>query len=362
MTSLFKELACALGSGMRAATATVIETKGSTPRKAGSKMLITSEGGVTGTIGGGCAENQVFNKGRAIMEEGRAVVLDVNLSLSPDSGSEMICGGRMRILVDPWAAGHAPVASRVAEETSERRSCVLVTHADEASITRGVIGEDLAVDEALRRLGIEDLERLVKNALAGDRPYFRETQGTLLTIEPFLPALSLVIAGAGHIAQPLATFGSMLGFHVTVMDDRDIFANPGRFPKAGRIIVGPFEEALRTLPIDRRTYVVLLTRGHDYDEECLRAVITRDAAYLGMIGSRRRVRAVIDKLKAQGFAEDLFERLHAPVGLDLGAETPQEIALCIAAEIEMVMKGGTGCPLSRKFAEQKKTGPPEDVI
>jgi len=355
-------LSRALKSGGRAVTATVIETKGSTPRKTGSKMVVTSDGACAGTIGGGCAENQVFSLGRELMEHGRAVVLDVNLSLSPDSGSEMICGGRMRILADPWSEADGALAERIAGELVARRSCVLVTAVRGEAVGRGLVAENRALDDGLKALEIPGLDPRVEEAFGSGRPSVTETPGEILVVEPLEPSLSLVLAGAGHIAQPLGVFGKMLGFHVTVLDDRDVFANPMRFPRADRIIVGPFEESLRTLPLDRRTYVVLLTRGHDYDEECLRAVLGSGAAYIGMIGSRRRVRVVVDRLKGQGFAPELFERLHAPVGLDLGAETPAEIALCIAAEIEHVLKGGTGCPLSRKKPPSQGESPGKETI
>lgn len=331
LLGIFRGLEDALGRGLGAVTATVVETRGSTPRKAGSKMLITSDGEVAGTIGGGCAESQVFSQGRALMEEVSPRVLTVDLTLSPDSGSEMICGGWMKVLAEPWRGADREIAACARDALEKRVPCALVTRISDGAPSRSVVTDG---DEAAQ-------------VLAREAPLFRESPGELLFVEPLLPALSLVIAGAGHIAQPLATLAKMLGFHVTVIDDRDVFANAQRFPGAARVIVGAFGETLKSLPIDGRTFIVLLTRGHDFDEECLEATLGRNAAYLGMIGSRRRVKAVKERLRRRGLGEDLFTDLYAPIGLDLKAETPGEIALSIAAELEMIKRGGTAQHLSR---------------
>ena len=139
--------------------------------------------------------------------------------------------------------------------------------------------------------------------------------------------------GAGHIAQPLAAMGSMLSFHVTVIDDRHQFANRERFPTANEIIVKPFQNAIDGLRLDKHCYLVSVTRGHAYDEEAVAAALRQPCGFVGMIGSKRRVRTTLDRLIEAGIPRERTEDVHAPLGLDIGAETPEEIAVAIIAEI-----------------------------
>lgn len=156
----------------------------------------------------------------------------------------------------------------------------------------------------------------------------------------------LVIVGAGHIAMPLARFGALLEFRVSILDDRPEFATSERFPDAAETIVGPYGETLASLDTDRDTYVVLVTRGHVHDAACLEVMLNRSAAYVGMIGSRTRVRTVMRHLAENGYPLERLRQIHAPIGLQLGARTPAEIALSIMAEIVSVRRGGTGASMA----------------
>jgi xanthine dehydrogenase accessory factor len=158
---------------------------------------------------------------------------------------------------------------------------------------------------------------------------------------------TLIIVGAGHVAQPLATLGKLIDFEVVVIDDRPQYANTERFPQADRVIAASFRPTLRDWPIDADTFIVLVTRGHSHDVECLLEVLDSPARYIGMIGSRRRVRAVIDLLEQeQGIPREKFDRVYAPVGIDIGAESPAEIGVCIIAEVVNVYRGGRAESLS----------------
>lgn len=163
----------------------------------------------------------------------------------------------------------------------------------------------------------------------------------------------LIIVGAGHIAVPLCEIGALCGFRVTVIDDRPQYAHPGRFPKATRVIAADIRRTVRELPMDANTYVVLVTRGHSLDVECLLEILDRPLAYIGMIGSRRRVSAVFSLLeREQGIPRAKLERVYAPIGLPIGAETPAEIAVAIMAEIINVRRGGRAVSLA---AERRRT-------
>jgi len=190
-----------------------------------------------------------------------------------------------------------------------------------------------------------------------------ETRPVRVYLELHHPQPELVVVGAGHIARPLATVGALLGCSVTVLDDRPEFATRERFPEAARVEKVDFTDPFRDLRIHRLTHFVLVTRGHKYDYECLRRILRADPqpAYIGMIGSRRRVRATYAQLLEEGIPRERIAHVRAPVGLDLGAETPAEIAVAVAAEIVLGWRGGTGAPLrdvervlDRFFGEERE--------
>jgi xanthine dehydrogenase accessory factor len=157
----------------------------------------------------------------------------------------------------------------------------------------------------------------------------------------------LIVVGAGHIAVPLAKFAKALDFHVTVIDDRLLFANRDRFPEADEVLVGDMAETIKSLPITSSTYIVLVTRGHKYDEPCLREIIHGPAKYIGMIGSKRRVKACFQRFRdEEKIADEVIQRVYAPIGLDINTETPEEIALSILAEMIKVRRGGKAESLS----------------
>jgi len=170
-------------------------------------------------------------------------------------------------------------------------------------------------------------------------------------VDVVLQKPSLVILGAGHIGQSLATIGELTGFSITVIDDRSDFANVERFPRADKIIVNDFGKALDKCIIGTNTYIVLVTRGHTHDVECLRQVIGSSAAYIGMIGSRRRVNTVLERLETEGFLKELLDQIYTPIGIDIGAETPEEIAVSIIAEIIKVRRGGKADSMSIRKRE-----------
>jgi xanthine dehydrogenase accessory factor len=164
-------------------------------------------------------------------------------------------------------------------------------------------------------------------------------------VEVIEAPVTLLIIGGGHIGLSLATIGAHVGFSVAVMDDREMYANAERFPMADFVKAGDFNQMIADFPIGRNTYIVMVSRGHKQDETALRAVVPRGAAYVGMIGSKRRVSTVLRHLAEEGFAIEDLERIYTPIGFDLGAETPEEIAVSIMAEIIAVRRGGDGRPM-----------------
>lgn len=222
-----------------------------------------------------------------------------------------------------------------------------------APVSSGLLGRRLAWDGARLHGDLDEplltqaAQRILLGASAAPGCLPIPDAGIELYVERVMPPPDLVIVGAGHIAQPLSRLGRLLDYRVTVVDDRPDFARRERFPEADRVVVADFEDPFAGIPIGPRTFVVLVTRGHRYDYDCARALarMRAEPAYLGMIGSRRRIRAAFEQLAAEGFSVEWLERVHAPLGLDVGAETPAEIAVAIAAEMILTARGGTGEPL-----------------
>lgn len=368
MRAFFQELAESLEQGETVALATIVKRRGSVPREVGAKMIVHPGGAITGTVGGGCGEAEIWRSALGAIETGRPQSVSVDLTEEIALTSQGVCGGTYEVFVQPWSNnGHAlPIGlpmgqyARAAEAAlAANQAAALATVIHATGAWRQQVGAQMLVreDGALTgTLGLDDALELAirETALAAMRagePGVVEYAGPAdsvaeVFIDPFLPRPDLIIVGAGHIAVPLAKLAASLDFDVTVIDDRASFANKERFPDARQIIVAGAEAALGGLRITPRSHLVLVTRAHSHDVEALRAVITSDAAYIGMIGSQRRVWTVYKLLHDEGVPAERLTRVHAPIGLDLGGTTPAEIALCIMAEIMMLRRGGTGRPLS----------------
>jgi xanthine dehydrogenase accessory factor len=336
------------------ALATVINVRGSTPREIGAKMIIREDGQV-GTIGGGCGEAEVFRKARGMLGEGTGSRLaEVDLTGDFDQQEIGTCGGIMDVFIDLWAPADLPLARKLAESAENNRPAALLTVIDSGVRSEAPVGAKMVIDPTgsevgaqltgLEETALRQLSNRASDALAALLEV--DASGALspvthlesnglprLFVDPITGAQRLIIVGAGHIAQPLCELGAMLGFHVTVIDDRASFANRTRFPHADLIIAKPFTVAIEGLRLDRHCFLISVTRGHAFDEEVVRAALRQPACFIGMIGSRRRTRAMLARLAEDGVSAARLEEIHAPLGLDIGAETPEEIAISIIAEI-----------------------------
>jgi xanthine dehydrogenase accessory factor len=238
----------------------------------------------------------------------------------------------------------------------EGRSVALVTVVKAAGKYTSAWGQRALVWPDREPLGSLGLGALEARALADAMAALSQRQSQILSyegdqVELFVEVQrrppTLMIVGAGHVAQPLATLGKLIDFEVVVIDDRPQYANRERFPQADRVIAAPFRSTLHNWRIDADTFIVLVTRGHSHDVDCLLEVLDSPARYIGMIGSKRRIQAVFDLLeKERGIPREKFDRVYAPIGLDIGAETPAEIAMCIIAEIIKIYRGGRAESLS----------------
>jgi xanthine dehydrogenase accessory factor len=216
----------------------------------------------------------------------------------------------------------------VLEELSAGRKAVVMTHFSDKAIEKDLISESALAATAVNgytpaRLAFDSGELQCE---------FKAPQDILLA-EPYFPESRLIVLGGGHIARPLCEFAAKCGFAVTVVDDRPSFANTQRFPEANRVLCESFDRCFPLLNINKSTFVVIITRGHRHDLDCLRQVLKLDTAYTGMIGSRRRVRAAMAQLLDEGYPKDKLDAVRAPIGLDIGAETPEEISISILSEL-----------------------------
>lgn len=198
----------------------------------------------------------------------------------------------------------------------------------------------------------------VAGEVAGESLTERRVEGaTSVYVEVVGARPVFLVVGAGHIGRYLARMASLLEFEVAVLDDRADFADPALLPEADHVICDEFEPALDAFPINARTHIVMVTRGHRQDEQSLRRCLGRGAAYIGMIGSRRRTATVLEHLRDEGFGAAELARIRTPIGLDIGAETPAEIALSIMGEVTMLRRGGTGAPMYHRPAHLRESQP-----
>jgi xanthine dehydrogenase accessory factor len=314
---IYDELLSLLSQGA-VVVATVISTKGSVPREVGAKMLITCDRCID-TIGGGAGEAKVIAQARKVLQTGEKRRIEIDLSGSPKRQTEGVCGGWMEILLERWQGDAAiAIARQIITELKLGRSVILVTPFGDA------------------------YPYLIKEK--GERRKEKDSEAFIEVLEP---APMLLIVGAGHVGEQLARVAHLIGFQIAIQDDRPEWANSERYPQAA-FIYSNIEQALEELSNHSSLHVALVTRGYRYDLDALTALLNRDlpCAYIGMIGSERRVMQVYEQTKQMGISEDKLTSIYAPIGLDIGALTPAEIAISIGAELIMLRRGGTGRSLS----------------
>jgi xanthine dehydrogenase accessory factor len=304
------------------ALATVTATVGSTPQKQGSSALFGDAGLIAGTIGGGMVENQVAEIIRNTMPMKKSGYYRFDLDKDIRSEEEAICGGHMNILIDANPGMHQPVFQQLLTSIQQGIPGVL--------ITRVIIRPDHPL--AVQRYWVADDAMI---SVADDR--FQEREDELVFREMVVPPPKLVVAGAGHIGKALAHLGNLLDFEVTILDDREEYANNTHIPDADHLVVGNIGQAMKQVIKTPDTYIVILTRGHKDDAEALRACIGNEVAYIGMIGSRKKIALMRETFIDKGWAApEQWEKIHSPIGIDIHSRTVQEIAVSIAAQLIQV--------------------------
>ncbi len=343
MQSLIHELDAAVRSGRPVCYTALVETRGSTPQKAGAAMLVFPDGSQIGTLGGGCVEAEVKRRALQVLEKGSTELLTFQLDSDYGWDDGLICGGRMKMLVDPVRPGGDASYFRVLLDTVT--AGIGATEAiviDTEKSGGGANTERWLLDdhgEVLARRSADSAT--AANTVPGPilahlkplderpRPYIASGVSYL----PYLKRCRLLIVGAGHVGQRVAELATDVGFDVWVVDDRQEYCNHERFPRARRLIVDTFDTALRGLQIDSSTYCIIVTRGHNHDEQALFHLAETKARYVGMIGSRRKIKLIFDDLLRDGISRQALSRVYAPLGFDIGSQTVPEIAVSIVAEL-----------------------------
>ena len=321
MPSIFDTIVELIDRGTPIAVALVVSAQGSTPQCAGARAIVDGSGRLWGTIGGGMVESQAIRLAREACQTGKPHVFDCEMTNWDADVDAAVCGGTMRVLVDPTVARHRACFAEAACALAERRRGYLVTTVR--------TGNDVAVD-------VQWHAGPQQRSIRGAAPA-KAVEETF--IEPVIPPPLLVIAGGGHVGRAVALEASRVGFDVTLIDDRPEYADPATFPAEIRVRCGPVVEQIAACPLDAESFVVLVTRGHRHDSQALAECIQRPLAYLGMIGSRRKVAFVRKNFLESGLATaEEFERVRAPIGLEIGAVTVPEIAVSIVAELIAVRR------------------------
>jgi xanthine dehydrogenase accessory factor len=358
MREVVRTLIGALEHGREVIVCQVVETRGSTPQKAGALMVVDPDGGQLGTLGGGCVENEVKQKALRQLGTRGACLHSFVLDHDHAWADGLICGGKMVILTEALR-GTAPLAyfrtlQRLLDAGDGFTEAVIVNPerfeaaADAPLGRRFLFAADASCQESWPEGNVPDAVA-ARIAPLAQRPR-PEVKGGL-TVLPTLPRVRLVIVGAGHVGQAVAGLASQVDFDVWVIDDRAQYANPDRFPTAQQILVGPIEEVLSSLEITPHTYALIVTRGHGHDQEALYHLAPTFAPYVGLIGSRRKIKLIFESLREMNVRAEDLARVAAPVGLDIGSQTVSEIAVSIVSQLIARRNLGTMGPASRNPAE-----------
>lgn len=339
--------------GERMALATIVAVRGSTYRRPGARLLVPEEGSPVGNISGGCLEGDVADMARVVMDEGRARLAGWDLTADDDAvwGLGLGCNGAIEVFIEP-AERAAEVAGALRTALEQERPISVVTVVESSLVdvepgARVVVRPDGTADGSLGEASIDAAAVGAATALLREERSEVRTlaDGVRAFIEVLDPPLRLIVCGAGHDAIPLVRAASVLGWNLTVVDDRPAFLTRERFPEAtGFVAVDEPENAAKAAGVDERTFAVVMTHNFLRDKEYVRSLLGSPAAYIGMLGPGARTERLLMELRDEGveIADAARERIHGPAGLDLGGEGPEEIAQAIISEIVAVKRQRAG--------------------
>jgi xanthine dehydrogenase accessory factor len=338
------------------ALATVVHLDGSSYRRPGARMLITEEGHLTGAISGGCLEGDALRKALLVMTEKRTMLVTYDTMDEDDAqfGIGLGCNGIIQVLIEPVdPADPGNPIQLLKTVLAKRQKAVLVTLfslEDKKNPQPGtclLLTEDGNICDTapfLNEVLLGDAKKVFTNQYSSFKSYITDTNSTTAFIEFIKPAVSLIAIGAGNDVIPLVKMADVLGWDSTVVDGRANYVKQERFPSSCQVLLSKPENVLRQIRIDDQTVFVIMTHNYNYDMAMLKALIFQNVIYIGMLGPRKKLDRILEELNDEGVSltAKQVSVIHGPVGLDIGAETPEEIALSIISEIKAVLSGREG--------------------
>ena len=351
-------------AGKSTALATVVHVDGSSYRRPGARMLVDDEGFLTGAISGGCLEGDALRKAMLALSQQKTKLVTYDTSNEDDMtiGIQLGCAGIIQVLFEPInnSSPYNPI-ELIRESISRRQHAVLLTlfNLDNKNQEQrgtclllqedGILRGDIQHQDFQDAL-VNDMKDVLQSGKSIFKSYVDQHESSTAFIEFMQPAVSLVIVGAGNDAIPMMQIANTLGWDIRVVDGRNTHAKPEKFQTACQVLVSKPEEVLGQLPIDDRTAFVMMTHNYNYDIAMLKALLPMDIPYIGMLGPKKKTARMLKEIQDAGLKIDdkMLEKVYGPTGLELGAETPEEIALSITAEILSVMNGTPGGQLKRK--------------
>jgi len=348
--------------GKLTALVTLVHVEGSSYRRPGARMLVTETGELTGAISGGCLEGDALNKALLAMHQQKNMLVTYDTTDEDDAvlGLGLGCSGVIQVLIQPVnnesENGPIQLLKKVADSRQNNVLVTLFSLKERKAEQPGTViyksdNELLYINDvspSIKRIIEEDITVSYKNQHSSFRNYRTIDTDITAYIEFIQPSVSLVIVGAGNDAEPVAAMASILGWQVTLVDDgRDKNTKKGRFAGACQLMVVKPEEVLKNILLDENTFFLLMTHNYNYDMAMLRELLPKKVRYIGLLGPRKKMDRMLAELETEGarFTPQQLVAVHSPVGLDIGAETPEEIALSMIAEIKAVMSGKQGNPL-----------------
>jgi len=343
MKTIIEHIVESLHEQHEVVSATILEKSGSAPREAGAKMVIRKDASIEGTIGGGTLEARAMQLAPEIFKTKQCSIEDIELTDDDARAAGMVCGGEVTVLleyIDALDIAQLNSYHKAKELTTAEIDFVMITKISQAN--RRISGKDKWICTETEIFGEDDNE--VQSIAAKLRENFNRIKFHLFVgknrymIEPFYTKDRLYIVGAGHISQQIAALSKTLGFYTTILDDREAFANKERFPTADEVYVVPstYEGLIQDAHIPKNSYIVIVTRG--VDKVVLEQALHARAKYIGMIGSKTKKNYVYNQLLHEGFAQNDLDEVCCPVGVSINAQTPEEIAISIVAELIKVKR------------------------
>lgn len=361
---IIKAYDASVHAGKRSALATVVHLNGSSYRRPGARMLVTDDGELTGAISGGCLEGDALRKAMMVLSQQQSKLVTYDTSDEDDAtiGIQLGCAGIIRVLFEPIDPNnHYNPVELLRKVIALRQKSVLITLFSLEDKRNDQLGTCLLMEEngnvsgkipypGLKNAIMKDVDDAMQKRSSGFKNYTDKNSSVTAFLEFLQPEINLIVVGAGNDALPMMQIADSIGWKVRVVDGRSTHAKPERFVSACQVLVSKPEKVLEQIPVDEQTVFVLMTHNYNYDLAMLKELLLRKVTYIGILGPKKKSDRMLEELNNGGMklSQEQLNSIYGPVGLEIGAETPEEIALSIIAEIKAVLSGKAGGSLRNK--------------